>query len=414
MARSIRSSVLESRTQRLKLEVRWKPYTVRIGPGVRLGYRRNATAGRWNVIAANGKGGNWLKVFADADDFQDANGETVLNFWQAQDRARILARGESDTNASSDSAPITVSKALDNYEADLKTRGGDVNNAKRVRLHITDAMRHKAVALLTARELRRWRDALAKTLSAASINRISNSLRAALNLAADTDDRINRRAWEVGLQAIPDAVETRNVILSDETIRRIVTEAYGISEHFGLLTEVAATTGSRVSQLTRLEVADLQGGRSDIRLMMPSAKKGKGAKKISHKPVPVPAALAARLKRAGGRRSKADRLLLKPSGAPWARSDHTRLFARAAKRAGCDPAEVTIYSLRHSSIVRQLLANIPVRIVATGHDTSTAMIEKTYSKNIGDHSDALVRPALLDLSKPPAAPNVVPFGERRS
>ena len=87
-------------------------------------------------------------------------------------------------------------------------------------------------------------------------------------------------------------------------------------------------------------------GRSDIRLMMPSAKKGKSAKKIWHKPVPVPAALAARLKRAGGRRSKADRLLLKPSGAPWARSDHTRLFARAAKRAGCDPAEVTIYSVR--------------------------------------------------------------------
>ena len=47
------------------------------------------------------------------------------------------------------------------------------------------------------------------------IDRIGNSLRAALNLAADTDDRINRRAWEVGLQAIPDAVETRNVILSD-------------------------------------------------------------------------------------------------------------------------------------------------------------------------------------------------------
>ena len=173
----------------------------------------SATAGRWNVIAANGKGGNWLKVFADADDFQDANGETVLNFWQAQDRARILARGESDTDASSDSAPVSVAKALDNYEADLKTRGGDVNNAKRVWLHLTDAMRHKAVALLTARELRRWRDALTKTLSAASINRIGNSLRAALNLAADTDDRINRRAWEVGLQAIPDAVETRNAHL---------------------------------------------------------------------------------------------------------------------------------------------------------------------------------------------------------
>ena len=40
------------------------------------------------------------------------------------------------------------------------------------------------------------------------------------------------------------------------------------------------------------------------------------------------------------------------------------------------------------------------------------MIEKTYSKNIGDHSDALVRPALLDLSKTAPAPNVVPLGRR--
>jgi integrase len=381
---------------------------------VRLGYRRNTVGGRWNVIASNGRGGSWLKAFADADDHQEANGETVMDFWQASARARILARGEDGSNVSSDSAPGTVAEAVDAYEADLETRGGDVNNAKRVRIHLPDAMRHKAVALLTARELRHWRDVLAKKLSAASVNRIGNSLRASLNLATDTDARIvNRSAWEVGLQAIPDVVETRNVILADNTIRRIVTEAYGISEQFGLLTEVAATTGSRVSQLARLEVADLQGGRGvDIRLMMPSAKKGKGAKKISHKPVPIPAALAARLKQAAEGRSKHDRLLLKPSGAPWAQSDHTRLFARAAKRAGCDPAEVTIYALRHSSIVRQLLANIPIRVVAIGHDTSTAMIEKTYSKNIGDHSDALVRPALLDLSKPPPVPNVVALGRR--
>ena len=57
-------------------------------------------------------------------------------------------------------------------------------------------------------------------------------------------------------------------------------------------------------------------------------------------------------------------------------------------RAGLDPAEVTIYALRHSSIVRQLLANTPIRVVATLHDTSVVMIERTYSKFITDHSDA--------------------------
>ena len=70
------------------------------------------------------------------------------------------------------------------------------------------------------------------------------------------------------------------------------------------------------------------------------------------------------------------------------------------KAAGLDPGEVTIYALRHSSIVRQLLANVPVRIVAAGHDTSVVMIEATYSRHIGDHADALARRALLDLGEP--------------
>ena len=49
-----------------------------------------------------------------------------------------------------------------------------------------------------------------------------------------------------------------------------------------------------------------------------------------------------------------------------------------------------------------------VRIVAVNHDTSVAMIERTYSRYIGDHSDALARAALLDTTEPSAA-KVVPL-----
>jgi hypothetical protein len=89
-------------------------------------------------------------------------------------------------------------------------------------------------------------------------------------------------------------------------------------------------------------------------------------------------------------------LLVKPSGAPWKKSDHSRLFRRTARRADLDPKEVTIYALRHTNIVRQILAGVPVRVVAVNHDTSIAMLERTYSRFIGDHSDALARGALLD------------------
>ena len=294
MARRICSSQLESRTARLKLPVRWKPYAVRVAPGVRLAYRRNEAAGSWSVIAADGKGGSWMKGFAIADDHESANSDTVLDFWQAQDRARVLARG---SNAPEDNTrPVTVAAALDNYEADLRTRGGDVGNVGRVRVHLTDALAEKAVALLTPRELRRWRDALKKTLAASSINRVANAFRAALNLAANTDEHVvSRRAWEVGLQAIPDATVADNVILPVGPIRQIVANSYEISEAFGLLIEIAATTGARVSQSGTPEVQDVQGDRADPRLMMPSSRKGRGQKKITRRPVPIPHDLAVRL-----------------------------------------------------------------------------------------------------------------------
>ena len=65
-----------------------------------------------------------------------------------------------------------------------------------------------------------------------------------------------------------------------------------------------------------------------------------------------------------------------------------------------------MYALRHSSIVRMLLKNIPIRLVASLHNTSVDMIERTYSKYITEHGDDISRKALLE-DKPPHADNVV-------
>ena len=62
---------------------------------------------------------------------------------------------------------------------------------------------------------------------------------------------------------------------------------------------------------------------------------------------------------------------------------------------------MTAYALRHSSIIRGLIAGVPVRVVAVNHDTSIMMLERTYSAYIADHSDAVGRRALLDLAVSP-------------
>jgi integrase len=403
MARNVRSTQLETRTARLKLGLRKKPYTVRVAPGVRLGYRRNEVAGPWSVIAADGKSGNWVKKFGLADDHEEANGEQVLTFWQAQERARKLGRGGKNADHEDDAGrPIAVREALDVYQADLIARGGDVHNVARVRGHMPHTLNSKTVALLGAREVRRFRDSLlAKNLRPSSVNRISNALRAALNLAAAQDQRINNQtAWRIGLATIFDAAQARNVILTDQVIRDIITAAFDSGIELGLLVETAAVTGARVSQIANLRIADLQADRPDPRLMMPSSRKGRGQKKVTHVPVPIPVGVAEKLKRAGKDRPTDAPLLTKPSGERWKQSDHSRLFRRVVLRAALDPSEVTLYALRHSSIVRDLLANVPVRIVATKHDTSIPMIERNYSKYIADHADVLSRRAMLDPSTP--------------
>jgi integrase len=408
MARS-RAAKLETRTARLKLPAAKKPVFVKVGPRVGLGYRRTQSAGTWVARVADGKGGNWTKGFATADDIDEADGNAILTFWQAQDRARAIARasrpGEED-----DGKPVTVARALDRYEADLKTRSADAGNVARVRQHLPDTLANKNVALLTMRELKKWRDGLFKHLAPASVNRTTGVLKAALNLAASQDEFIvNRQGWNNGLATIPDAQASRNVILEDQCIRTVIAEAHRESAEFGLLVEVAAVTGARVSQLARLKVEDLQGDRADARLMMPTSRKGRGQKKITHRPVPILTSLVTRLRLVVADRPSSASLLVKPSGEPWSKSDHSRLFRRAATRANLDPAEVTIYALRHSSIVRQILAGVPLRVVAVNHDTSVAMIERTYSKYIGDHADALSRAALLDTTPVPSADNVVPI-----
>jgi len=96
MARRIRSYCLENRTARLKLDPRKKPYTAQIAPGIQLAYRRNKGAGVWSVKAPFG-----LKKFSIANDLEDANGESVMTYWQALDKARTLARaGEGSSNES--------------------------------------------------------------------------------------------------------------------------------------------------------------------------------------------------------------------------------------------------------------------------------------------------------------------------
>src|SRR5215813_5554154 len=411
-----RAAKLETPTARRKLAVRKKPYWTTISPGIHLGYRRNQGGGTWSVRVAD-SGAEWIKKIALADDLEVASPPHVLSFWQAVDAARALARRQPG-EAIDESRPLTVSEALDRYEADLIARGGSPYNARHPRIHLPGVILNKPVALLGATEVRKWRDSLlSKGLAPGTVNRTKTGLRAALELAAAHDPRIaNQRAWKVGLAALPDAHVARNVILTDDEVRRIVAAAYERDRALGVLAEVAAVTGARLSQLARLEIGDLQADGANPRLLMPLSAKGRRRnKRHERRPVPITLTLAAVLKQEAAGRPHDAPLLLRDNGERWGhgrRRHHRNDFRAVVEAAGLDPDVVTLSAMRHSSIVRMLVNNVPIRVVAAAHDTSSKMIEASYSKHISGFTDRLARAALLQIEQPSAA-NVVPLAKGR-
>ena len=245
-------------------------------------------------------------------------------------------------------------------------------------------------------------------LKAASIVRLGKAVKAALNLAAKRDPRIlNRTAWVDGLSGLAENFSSRNPQrLLDAQVHAVIAAAFALDGDFGRFVEVVAVTGSRVSQVARLAVADLRVDGGAPRLMMPTSRKGRG-RQPGKRPVPITAELADRLK---SNRPAEDLLLHRSDGRPWlaeGSSVHKRLFREAAAAAGV-PGTMT--ALRHSSIVRALLAGVPIRVVAATHDTSVSMIERTYSAFVADFADTVARAGLLAPAVDDRA--VAPSGHR--
>jgi len=224
----------------------------------------------------------------------------------------------------------------------------------------------------------------------------------------------NGNAWKTGLQRLPDSEEPRqNAILPDDSVRLIVSTAHAIDPAYGLLTELAAITGARRSQLLRCRGYDLEDDNGSPRVQMPSSRKGR-RRKIVRKPLPISVELAKALRAAVRGRPADAPLLLRANGSTWS-TTRDDVFPKVVAAAGLEET-LTAYCLRHSSIVRALLAGVPLQLVASSHDTSAAIIAKHYARFIVDNSDTMLRRAMLDMGTTPTAPNVVPMsvGGRKS
>jgi integrase len=430
MPRVMVDAALTTRNARAKLKPRSKPYWRRLDTEAHLGYRKAAKGGHW-VVRWHG-GSKYLQVTLEAaDDEMPANGKTHLDFAQAERAARavIVKHGEQAKAEARGPAP-TVRSAVETYigKRNIKEDGqGSVKRDAKSRLtkHVlSQPIGVKFLHELETSDLTGWRAGARKRLAASSVTRLSNDLKAALNDAA----LANRAglpnlpaAIKDGLRAEDDAPAgvPRQEVLPDADIRLILQSAWqvdGAEEWGGDLARLCVTlaaTGARFSQVVRMHAAHVQ---ADVgRLMVPTSRKGRGKKAAQLTAVRVGADVIEALKPiiAGRRGSEflferwrhvqtGPNTWTRDKRGPWRNaSELAKPWKSIVATAKLDPAPVP-YAFRHSSIVRGLRAGLPVRLVASLHDTSTAMIERHYAAFIIDAMDELAARAVVPLTTAPA------------
>lgn len=426
MPRTAADIRLQDRAARARLKPRHHPYWRSISDGRHLGYYRGKQAGSWIARCRSPDERDYVtRPLGTADDIVGPDGETVLDWKQALEAALDWFQ-KVEKPGFLEAAELTVQTAVDEYSAmrdarDSARAGRPVRSDGRSRLtryvKVDEELAGKCLYELTEADLKAWRKRV-QGLKLLSRQRLANDLKAALNYCYENHRRSlptdfpvtvkfglkpEENYWELG--------ETRardNQILEDEQVRAIIRLARELDEDgdFALVVILLAATGARFSQLRRMTVGDVQLDRS--RLLVPTSFKGKGRSPDLIK-VPVGPDVLQALRPAIISRKASEPLLqrwrykqvdaikwVRASRGPWkTASEMTRDWRIVVAKTGLEG--VIPYALRHTSIVRGIRANLPIRLVAAVHDTSVTMIERHYSRWITEGLEEMAARAVIPL-----------------
>jgi integrase len=396
LARTVRDEKLSSRSAREKLEARGKPHYRALDRELHIGYRRGKTGGVWVARWYVGDGAYKVETIGTADDRLDADGAIVLDFAQAQTKARDVyaQRKREASGLPIESGPYTVRACIDDYlEWFGEHKKSIIDTRHRATAHILSVLGDRPCAELTTSELEKWRNALAKAPTRVR-TKVGEAQRYGAKAPGDDQEAVRRRrssanrtltilkaalnkAWRAGkiesdstwrrLQPFKEADAARVRYLTVDEGKRLINAC---PKDFRLLVRAALATGARYGELTRLRVADFN---PDVgTLLIRTSKSGKGRYiTLADEGVTLFAAQAA------GRSSDA-LLLPREDGSPWKASHQARPMQAACKGARIEP-EANFHCLRHTYASHSIMAGAPLLVVAKnlGH-SDTRMVEKHY------------------------------------
>jgi integrase len=394
-----------------------------------VGYYRGKRGASWIARCRSPLDGSYVtRTLGNCDDHVAADGRTILCWKDALEKALAWFQ-RVETPGYLEAVDLTVEMAGAEYSAmrdqrDSARAGRPVRSDGRSRMNryvvVDEELSGIRLHDLTEAHLKAWLGRQ-RHLKLATRQRLANDLKAALNHCYVQHRRVlpsdfpmtvkvglkpEENYWENGESRARD-----NQILDDDLVRKIIKLAMQCDRDgdFALLVILLAATGARFCQLRRMRVCDVQLEHS--RILVPTSFKGKGKSPALTK-VPVGSDVLERLRGAIGGRAPDEALLEKwryrqvgPAGpnawvkdyrGPWrTASEMTRFWQRLMAEAGL--VGVIPYALRHSSIVRGIRANLPIRLVAALHDTSVTMIERHYSRWITEGLEEIAAKAVVTL-----------------
>lgn len=430
MARTVRDTNLETRTARLRLEPRRKPYWRSLETGMHLGYRRTKEGGgSWVARRFAGVGTYKETKIGVADDLQDADGVLIFTFAQAQETARKWWRAEERRDlghAPEDTGPFTVNRALDDYFATREAAGskGVSKDKSAAALRIRPELGEILADKLTSKRVRDWHHALAtadklarpknsgkrkataidrkdpeaKRARRSTANRTLTILKAALNHAFQEGHVASDEPWR---KVKPFREVDAAVIhfLSDDECRRLVNAC---TADFRNMVRAALLTGCRYGELTRLCAADFGAEAGTITVRESKAGKSRHVALTDEGRQLFAALIAGKARR--------DLIFLREDGEPWGASHQQRPLESACARAKIEPA-ATFHILRHTYASALAMRGVPMGVIAAqlGH-ADTRMTEKHYAHLAPNYVADTVRAALPSLGIVEAT-NIVDLAE---
>jgi integrase len=389
MPTKVKSRELDSREARSKLKVRGVPYYKSLDQKLHLGYRRiKGKSGTWWARHYLGDRKYDVEAIGTADDQSPADGVEILDYWQAQDKARQRMGIRATTKAGT-MGPLTVKDAVEDYLQFLETnrKPSTARDSRyRAAAFILPDLGDIEVAELTTERLERWHAHNAKSAPRvrtkagdkqqhrtvadgddsrrrrqASANRLLTILKGALNRAWRRGKVASDSAWR-RVEPFENVDAARVRYLSVEEAGRLINAS---DSRFRPLVQAALQTGARYGELTRLHVHDFNRDAGTVAIRQ--SKSGKPRHIVL-----TDEGIALFKQLTAGRAGN------EPMLGTWGDSHQLRPMAEAVKRAKIKPA-ISFHGLRHTWASLAVVNAVPLMVVAKnlGH-ADTRMVEKHY------------------------------------